>query len=41
MLHTFFFGLLFLVLESRIAYLLQEYGFDEGASWVDRFAAVL
>ena len=39
-LNNFFFGLLFLVLESSIAYLLQQHGHINKAITVDRFAAV-
>jgi hypothetical protein len=38
-LNNFFFGLLFLVMESSIAYLLHEHGYDAEAALVDRFAA--
>jgi hypothetical protein len=39
-LNNFFFGLLFLVIMSSIAYVTQAHGLEEEAIYVDRFAAV-
>ena len=39
-LNNFFFGLLFLVAESSVAYLFHMHGHDDYASIVDRFAAI-
>jgi hypothetical protein len=39
-LNNFFFGLLFLVMESSVAYMLQDYGMNDKATAVDYFAAI-